>query len=141
MATASSARPVTSVGTDRREGHGWVLYAGTMLCIVGVLNFIYGIAAVGNSKFYIRNVEYVISDLKLWGWFLVILGAIQFLAAFSIWSGTQWGRWVGIGSAGTNAVVQLMAVPGAPFLCLALLAMDLLILYGLITYGGRPQTA
>ena len=140
MATASPARTSAPVPT-RREGSGWITYAGTMLCILGVLNFIYGIAAVGSSNFYARGVTYVISDLKLWGWFLIIVGAVQFLAAFSVWNQTSWGRWVGVGSAGINSVIQLLALPGAPLLSLALFAMDLLVMYGLIVYGGRPAEA
>ena len=33
------------------ERSGWVTFAGIMLLIGGVLNVIYGIAAIGNSSF------------------------------------------------------------------------------------------
>ena len=140
MATTTPRRASPSYEVEER-GHGWVLFAGTMLMIAGALNFIYGIAAVSSSKFYVGDAKYVITDLKTYGWILLILGAIQFFAAFSIWNGTQWGRWVGIASAGLNAVFQLLAINGAPFLSLALFAVDVLIIYGLVAYGGRPSTA
>src|SRR4051794_7584057 len=41
-------------------GYGWVVFAGVMLAIVGTLNFIYGIAAISDSKFYVRDTTFVI---------------------------------------------------------------------------------
>ena len=122
---------------DEGRGYGWIMFAGSMLALVGSLNFIYGIAAVSNSKFYVRNVEYVFADLKTWGWVLLVLGAIQFIAAFGIWTGSELGRWIGILSAGGNAVAQLLALPGYPFLSLALFTIDILVIYGLVAYGGH----
>jgi hypothetical protein len=125
---------------DPDRGLGWVIFAGCMLCLVGTLNIIYGIAAISNSKFYVANTQYVFSDLKTWGWILLIVGVVQFVAAFGIWASTEWGRWVGVASAGINAIVQMLFIPAYPFLSLALFATDLLVVYGLIAYGGR-QTA
>ena len=31
---------------------GWWVFAGVLLIVAGVLNMIYGIAAIGNSKFF-----------------------------------------------------------------------------------------
>jgi Predicted membrane protein (DUF2127) len=141
MATSTSPRRAGPSYETEEHGHGWVLFAGTMLMIAGALNFIYGIAAVSNSKFFIGDAKYVITDLKTYGWILLILGAIQFFAAFSIWNGTEWGRWVGVASAGLNAIFQLLAINGAPFLSVTLFAVDVLIIYGLVAYGGRRATA
>jgi len=122
------------------RGLGWVIFAGCMLCLVGTLNIIYGIAAISNSKFYVANTQYVFSDLNTWGWILLIVGVIQFVAAFGIWASTEWGRWVGVASAGINAIVQMLFIPAYPWLSLALFATDLLVIYGLIAYGGRQST-
>jgi hypothetical protein len=135
---AASARPAAGPDqSDEPRGYGWVMFAGSMLALVGSLNFIYGIAAVSNSKFYVRDVQYVFADLKTWGWVLLLLGAIQFVAAFGIWTGSELARWIGILSAGGNAVAQLLALPGYPFLSLALFTVDILIIYGLVAYGGH----
>jgi hypothetical protein len=68
------------------------------------------------------------------------LGAVQFVAAFGIWNRAGWARWVGVASASGNAILQLLFLPAFPFLSLSLLALDVLVIYGLIQYGGR-QTA
>ena len=126
---------------DPDRGLGWVIFAGCMLCLVGTLNIVYGIAAISNSKFYVANTQYVFSDLNTWGWILLVIGIVQFVAAFGIWASTEWGRWVGVASAGINAIAQMLFIPAYPFLALALFATDLLVIYGLIAYGGRRSEA
>jgi hypothetical protein len=121
------------------EGEGWVSFAGIMIAIVGVLNFIYGIAAISNSHFYVREATYIISGLNTWGWVLMITGIIQFCAAIAIFGHVEWGRWIGILTASINAIIQLIFIPAYPFGSLALFALDILIIYGLVAYGGRQS--
>lgn len=123
------------------EGSGWLLFAGTMLSILGVMNIIYGIGAIDDANVFVNDARYVFGDLNTWGWFQLVVGAVQLLAAFSIWNGTQWGRWVGVLSAMANSILQLLWLPSFPFLALSLFALDLLVIYGLIAYGGRGRPA
>jgi hypothetical protein len=134
MATSTYDR----TGGGEQTGAGWVMFAGIMLLIVGVLNVIYGIAAVGNSKFFVHETQYILSGLNTWGWITIILGALQILAAFSIWSGGGFGRWFGIFVASLSAIGALLEIPAYPFWSLAIFAIDILIIYGLAAYGGQP---
>jgi|tagenome__1003787_1003787.scaffolds.fasta_scaffold19575972_2 hypothetical protein len=135
--TANSA----SRATERREaeaaGVGWVSFAAIMLLIAAILNFIYGLAAVDSANFYVTDARYVFSDLNTWGWILMALGTIQFIAAVALFGGSSFGRWIGILSASGNAIVQLLFLPSAPLLALALFAVDVLVIYGLAAHGGR----
>lgn len=139
----ATTRPATRdrYETDEAAGYGWVAFAGTMVAIVGSLNFIYGIAAISNSKFYARDVTYIISDLNTWGWALLILGVVQFCSAFGILAQISGARWVGIISASVNAIIQLLVLPAAPFLAIALFTIDILVIYGLLAHGRRPSSA
>jgi hypothetical protein len=119
-------------------GVGWVLFAGIMILIAGTLNVIWGIAAISNSKFFTENATYILSSLNTWGWVILIIGLVQFFAAFSIWSGGSYGRWIGIASAGINSIAALMSISAYPFWGLALFAIDILVVYGLAAYGGTP---
>jgi hypothetical protein len=134
MSAGDRARTTTD---DLAERSGWATFAGVMLAIVGALNVVYGIAAIDSANFYVNNAQYVVSDLNAYGWTLLIVGAIQFCAAFSIFAGTSWGRWVGVFSAGVNSIAQLLFLPAYPALALALFAIDILIIYGLVAHGGR----
>ena len=147
MSATSSVDPAVS-RADRRakeredeHGRGWRGFAGTMLLIVGTLNVIYGIAAIDDARVYVGDTKYVIGDLATWGWFLLTVGVAQVVAAFGIWNRAQWARWAGVISASINAVVQLLFLPAFPLLSLSLLAIDVLVIYALIQYGGRHQAA
>jgi hypothetical protein len=112
-----------------------------MIVTVGVLNTIYGIAAIGDSKFFIADQKYILSGLHTWGWVMLILGILQIVAAFSIWSGGSFGRWFGITVAVLNAIAALLALPAYPFWSLAVMTLDILVIYGLAAYGGDPVAA
>jgi len=143
-ATHSTAGPAavrSAARAEEKHGGGWIAFAGIVLAIVGTLNMIYGIAAIDDAHVFVGETEYVFGDLNTWGWFLLVLGGVQFVTAFGIWSGAQWARWFGVVSASANAILQLLFLPALPFLSLSLLAMDLLVIYGLIQYGGRRQAA
>ena len=145
VGSGGSAASTRQAAPERYEeaatGYGWLIFAGTMLSVVGTLNIIYGIAAISKSKFYAPNVTYVISDLKTWGWVVLIIGALQVLAALSIYAQTEWGRWVGIATASLNMIATMLLLPGSPFLSLSLFALDTLVIYGLIAHGGRQGRA
>jgi uncharacterized membrane protein HdeD (DUF308 family) len=131
--------PPETAELPAEEGHAWIVFAGLMLLIVGALNTIYGIAAVGKANFYVDNVNYVFGDLETWGWILLVVGALQLVAAFSVWSGGWYGRWFGVATAALNGIAQLLFIPSYPLLSVTLFAVDVLIIYGLIAHGGRQR--
>ena len=88
---------------------GWWVFAGILLAIAGFLNVIWGIAAVSNSKFFTQNSVYVVSSLHTWGWITMIIGAIQIIAAFSLFSGGGFGRIIGIIAGSLGAIEALAA--------------------------------
>ena len=142
MATtpASEERSTSrSPATYPPEGSGWVLFAGIMIMMVGVLNIIWGIAAIDRSSFFVQDSQFIFSDLRTWGWIILVLGGLQLAAAFSIWSGGGYGRWFGIASATCNAIAALLSIPAYPFWSLAIFAIDVLVIYGLAAYGGNRR--
>ncbi|HEV7772733.1 MAG TPA: hypothetical protein VGO48_05520 [Conexibacter sp.] len=123
---------------ERRSG--WLLFAGIMIFIAGVLNTIYGIGAISDSKFFVDDTKYIISSLNTWGWITLIVGVLQLVAAVSIWRGGGFGMVIGMGVAMISAIVALLSIASYPLLSLAIFAVDVLIIYGLATYGGQRTT-
>jgi hypothetical protein len=121
------------------EGQGWVLFCGIMILLVGLMNVIYGIAAIDKSTFFVQDAKYVFADLNTWGWVLLVVGAVQVVAAFGIWARRGWGRWIGIISASCNAVIQLLFISSYPLAALALFSIDVLIIYGLASWDYRED--
>jgi hypothetical protein len=110
---------------------GWWVFAATLLIISGVLNVIWGIAAIGDAKFFIADQQFIISSLHTWGWVTLILGVLELIAAFSLFSGGGFGRWFGIFAAGLNAISALLSIPAYPFWSLCIFALSIIILYEL----------
>lgn len=128
----------TSRGLESRAG--WVTFAAVMLMIVGVLNVIYGIAAIGDSSFFLNDTRYILSNLNTWGWVALILGVIQLLAAGSLWAGGLFGRVVGIGAAGLSAIAALLSIPAYPLWSLAIFALDVVIIHQIATRGTEGRS-
>jgi hypothetical protein len=122
---------------ERARGAGWLLFAGIMVLIAGTLNCIWGIAAIDGANFFVEDERFILSDLNTWGWIVLIVGVIQLFAAFSIWSGGEFGRWIGILGASLSAVGALLSIPAYPLWSLAIFGIDVLIIYGLAAYGGH----
>jgi len=116
---------------DESTLSGWWVFAGVLLLVAGVLNIIYGIAAIGDSKFFTENATYIISGLNTWGWITLILGVLELVAAFSLFSGGEFGRWFGIFIASLNAIGALLSIPAYPFWSLAIFSLAIIIIYKL----------
>ena len=124
---------------DDSHSQGLVTFAGVMIMIAAVLNTLYGIAAIDKASFFVNDAKYVFADLKTFGWLVLALGVVQFFAALAIWQGTPWGRWFGVASASVNIILQMLWLPARPVLALTILALDIVVIYGLLAYGGRRR--
>ena len=120
------------------RGLGRAIFAAVLLMVGGVLNIVYGIAAIGNSSFFVHDAHYVFGSLKTWGWVTLILGIVELLASFSLFSGRAFGRYFGIAVAALAALDALFELPAYPFWSLAVFALSLWIIHGLAIYGP-PQ--
>ena len=120
---------------------GWVTFAVVMLSIAGVLNVIYGIAAIGDSSFFVHDTRYILSNLNTWGWVTLVIGVVQLFAAFSLWGGGLFGRIVGIVAASLSAIVALLSIPAYPLWSLAIFALDIVIIHQIATRGTEGRRA
>jgi hypothetical protein len=118
------------------SGAGWVGFAAVMLALAGVWNVIDGLLAIGSSRVYGANQVFVFSDLNTWGWIVTILGLLQLFAAYTIVSGSEFGRWFGIAAAFVNAIGQLFFLPAYPWWSIAMFTVDLIVIYALAVDGG-----
>jgi hypothetical protein len=121
---------------DGPEGAGLVMFAVAMMALAGTWAVIEGIAAIANSRIYTDNAVFVFSNLKTWGWIVLLLGVLLLFAAFTVFNGSQFARWFGILAAGLNAMGQLFFIQAYPLWSMAMFAADLIIIYALAVYAG-----
>jgi hypothetical protein len=138
-AEMTSATMRKTRGASRGEGYWMVVFAASLLGVVGVFNLIDGIAAVANSHVFTANAHYVFGSLRAWGWITLVLGAAQLLAAAGVLAGNQQARWFAVAVLGLNAIDQMFFIPAYPFWSLMIIAADVVALYGLCAQGSREN--
>ena len=121
---------------------GWVTFAGVMALVAGVYNSLSGIAALTDDDrlaSQAREVLYGI-DLTAWGWFWLIVGMAQIVTGVLIVQRNTWGFWLGVGFASISAMMTVIVMFVFPLWALAVLVIDFLILFGLLTESDELLT-
>jgi hypothetical protein len=124
---------VSTNAIDQRTG--WVTFAGIIAVVVGGYNALSGIAALTDDDTLTAAASKVLYgvDLTVWGWFWLLLGAVQVLAGVLVLQRNEWGRWLAITIAAISALITVFIIFVFPIWAIAVLALDCLVLYALIT--------
>jgi hypothetical protein len=118
------------------RGPGRGVFAGALLIVGGVLNVVYGAAAIGNSDFFVHDAHYIFGSLKTWGWVALVIGILELLASLSLFRGGIFGRYFAIGVGALAAIEALFEIPAYPLWSLAVFGLSLWIIAGLTISGG-----
>jgi hypothetical protein len=139
--TSATVRPTGGAGSRYTEGRGYglVVFASILLMVIALFNVVYGITAIANSHVFVANAHFVVGNLRTWGWITLIIAILQFAAAIGALFGNQVARWTAVVLLGLNAIDQMFFLPAYPFWSLAIIAMDVVALYGLCVYGSREN--
>ena len=122
-----------------QRGEGRAMFAAVLLVIDGILNIIYGLAALGDSKLLDHPTHYLIGTLNSWGWVSLILGILELVAAGSVIYGHRFGRYLGIAVGSLVAIEALLDLPAEPLWSIAVFGLSLWIIQGLAVYSDVTQ--
>jgi hypothetical protein len=116
---------------------GWGVFAAVLLLVAGIFDLIFGLAAIigPNTTLVATGDGLFAVDVAAWGWWHILSGVLLILVSFSLYRGMTWARVVAIILVILNAVGQLTLFSTQPWLSLAILAVDILILYALTVHG------
>lgn len=121
---------------DQIRGVGTAMLVAVLLALAGVLDIIFGIAAIANSHFYAGDTHYVFSGQHTWGWITLILGVVLLTAALSLFAGGTYGRVVGLIAAFIVAIGALMNTGGAhPWWSIGIFVICTICIYKLSIFG------
>jgi hypothetical protein len=124
------------------RGTGRVIFAATLLLIVGTLNIIYGLGALDGANALVNDTRYILTNLNTLGWVLIILGVIQLAGGLSLMVGNTFGRVIGIIGGTFGAIGALLSVGGAyPWWSLAIFALCIYIVHGIFVFGDDLESA
>jgi len=109
-----------------------VIFAASMMVIIGFLNFFYGLAAVLNDQVVVVGGHgAIIADITTWGVITLILAVILVLTGGGLLTGAEWARWVGVFLVALNAIDQVWIFPAAPLWAFIVILLDVIVLYNL----------
>lgn len=115
---------------------GWALFAAVMLITVGCFQVIAGIAAIAEDDIYAKGPDYVLQlDVTTWGWLHLALGALLILSGLGIMSGNVLARTVGVLVAAVSMVANFAFVPWYPIWSIAVIAVDVAVIWALTAHG------
>jgi hypothetical protein len=122
---------------------GWIVFAGTMMAILGVFHMFEGLIAL----FRHTEIAFPTSGLTIqvsytqFGWLQLIAGVVVFLAGLALFTGRMWARTVGVILVSISALVNFAWAGIYPFWSLTLLAIDFFIIYAIIAHGSEMKVA
>jgi hypothetical protein len=112
---------------------GWIVFAATMMMIIGSVSFLEGLIAAIRKQYYVATPsQIIVFNTQTWGWLTLLLGIVLFLTGLALWNGAGWARWVALVAVSINLIGQLAWLgSGYPVWTLTIIAIDIIVIYAL----------
>jgi hypothetical protein len=126
-----------SAARRREWSAGGVVFAGTMMVVLGIWQVLMGIAAIAQGAFFVTPADYAYEiDIAGWGWIHLIVGAVVVLAGLGVFTGSTLARAIGILLAAISAISHFFFIPYYPLWSIVVVALAVFVIWALATY--RP---
>jgi hypothetical protein len=121
---------------------GWVTFAGVVAAIVAIWNILSGIAAISKDDQTEALNEVLFGvNITAWGWFWLIIGVLQLIAAYLIFVRHPMGQLLGVLWAAISAALAVFMIFVAPIWALVVLAIDMTVIWALLAATDEFDTA
>lgn len=133
---SSSTMAMGQPGTLEIERPGLVTFAAMMMFILAGFQIVWAIVEFVNAA-WLSSVTYGTFNGYLWLFAILdlVLAAAAFYAGYDIMRGGSFGRVFGVVVAGVSAIRWFFYLPAAPWIGVVMIAVDILIIYGLVANG------
>jgi hypothetical protein len=122
---------------------GWVIFAGVMMILLGIVAGIQGLVAIFDQGYYLARPDGLVLhiDYTRWGWGHLLLGLLIVLAGLGVLAGNTVARIVGIVLAVLSAVANIAFLAAYPIWSTIVIAIDVIVIYALCMHGRelRPE--
>lgn len=126
-ATAASA---ANAAVGQRPG--LVTFAAVMMFVLAGFQLTFAIVEFANAAWVAANVEGSFGGpLWVWGIIDLVLAGVAIYAGYDIFRGGEFGRIIGVIIAAVSAIRWFFYLPAAPLMAIVVIAVDVLIIYGL----------
>ena len=113
------------------NGHLWREFSALVLTLTGILALIAGVAALAKKDSF-ATTTMIYQNLALFGWGLVLIGAIELIVGYLVFKRYSGGRIAGVFVALLNACWWFFFIDVRPVWSIIAVAMNVLIMYGLV---------
>jgi hypothetical protein len=131
-------------GTAARPMAGWIVFAATMMMVIGSIDFFEGLIAVIRKQYYVLTPnQLVVFNMTTWGWLMMLWGIVLFLTGLALWSGASWARWFTIVVCTINVLGQLgwLGSSQYPLWTLTSVVLGIVVIYALtVRWTGYTDT-
>jgi hypothetical protein len=129
--------------TEPTAWTGWVMFASSVMFLLGMFQLIEGFVAVFDNGYYrvTENGLVLHVDYTVWGWVHVLIGVLLLVSAAGVLTGNLAARITGVVLAGLSAVVNLLFIEAYPLWSTLIIAVDVLVIYALTVHGREMRDA
>jgi hypothetical protein len=116
---------------------GWSAFAAAWLVIAGAFNIVSGATAIHRSN--TLGGEFLFSSFSTWGWIILIIGVVQLVAGWMVFTGSSSGYTLGMVVAMVAAFIWFFFIFSAPIGTLIGVILNGLVIYGLSIGSARAE--
>ena len=125
----------------RQEPSGWamsgVVFAASMLTLIGSFQVIAGLVAIFNDEFFVVARNYTFDlDTTAWGWIHLLLGILLVVTGFGLFSRQAWAGVTAIVLVMLTAVENFFFIPYYPFWSIIVIALSVWVIWALTRPGA-----
>jgi hypothetical protein len=123
---------------------GWIVFAATMMIIVGGLNAFQGFVALVNDDWVGWNPSTstaLFLDLTQWGWVHLLVGIVVMVAGFGLLTGNVLARVVGVIVSAISLLSNFFFLPANTSLwSLLIVLINVLVIWALTVHGKEMRS-
>lgn len=120
---------------------GWIIFAATMLLMVGTFHAINGLVGIFRDQYYLvsKNGLVVHVNYTAWGWTYLIGGIIMVAAGAALFAGQMWARIVAVVVALASAVLNMAFFAAYPWWSAIMITLDVLVVWAVTVHGSEMK--
>src|SRR5215218_5314024 len=130
---------VTRAATHRRPGI--LTFAAIMMFVVAGFEALSALLAFAGTGWWVTDMgNLVYANFVLWGIVDLIIALIAVYAGIDLLRGGAYGLVMGFLFAGLGAIRWLFVIPAAPVLAVVVIALCVMVIYGLAKYSEQLES-
>jgi hypothetical protein len=116
---------------------GGIVFAATMMVMIGVFQALAGLVAIFNDEFYVVARNYTFDlDVTAWGWLHLVFGLLILACGFGLFGRRTWAGVTAIMLCMLSALINFFFIPYYPIWSLLLIGLNVWVIWSLTRPGA-----